>query len=142
MIAALVNAGWLLSLAILVAAGSMRRLVAGAGHVHGLAVLIISSVAALVMLLGAFILRGDGDDTDLNMRAVLLDTAADAAAAAGVAIVGAIIYIAQGAYWLDPLAALAIAAVVGYHAAKLLLEVIESLRRPINRRETRGELRE
>ncbi|HWS46595.1 MAG TPA: cation diffusion facilitator family transporter, partial [Acidimicrobiia bacterium] len=108
MIAALVNAGWLLALAILVAAGSMRRLVAGAGHVHGLAVLIISSVAALVMLLGAFILRGDGDDTDLNMRAVLLDTAADAAAAAGVAIVGAIIYIAQGAYWLDPLAALAI----------------------------------
>ena len=88
LIAALVNAGWLLVLVTAVAVASIQRLATGAREVHGLPVLIVSAVAAVVMFIGALVLLGDDDDGDPNMRAVLLDTAGDAAAAAGVACVG------------------------------------------------------
>ncbi len=47
--AALVNAGWLCLLELLVAAGAIDRLVSGVPVVHGLPVLIVSAVAAIVM---------------------------------------------------------------------------------------------
>jgi cobalt-zinc-cadmium efflux system protein len=127
-LAAFVNAGWLLVLSVLVAASAVRRLVTGTQHVHGLPVLIVSAIAALVMLVGALILRGDGHDRDLNMRAVLLDTIGDAAAAGGVAITGGVILTANGAFWLDPTVALAIAVIVGFQASKLLREILIELR--------------
>ncbi|MGH9078322.1 MAG: cation diffusion facilitator family transporter [Acidimicrobiales bacterium] len=134
--AALVNAGWLLVLSLLVAAGASERLVTGAHEVHGLPVLIVSGIAAAVMFAGALLLGGDidgdeededRDDQDLNMHAVLLDTAADAAAAAGVALAGAVIYATKGTYWLDPTVALVIAAIVGYHATRLLFRIRSAL---------------
>jgi divalent metal cation (Fe/Co/Zn/Cd) transporter len=75
------------------------------------------------MLGGALILGGDTDavDGDLNMRAVLLDTAAG-----GVAIAGAIILAAGGLYWIDPAAALVVSTVVAYHAIRLLQQVAAS----------------
>jgi len=99
--AALVNGGWLLLLAVLVSAAAIDRLAIGTREVHGLPVLVMSSIAALAMVVGALILGSDEHDEDdhggtLNMRAVLLDTAADAVAAATVAITGAII-LATGA---------------------------------------------
>jgi cobalt-zinc-cadmium efflux system protein len=135
-IAALINGGWLLALSILVVLAAIRRLVSGAGQVDGLPVLIVSAVAAVVMLAGAFILRGDpgaddgdgGEEGDLNMKAVLLDTAADAAAAGGVAISGAVILATGGLYWLDPAVALIIAVVVGYHALGLVRKVIGAIK--------------
>jgi cobalt-zinc-cadmium efflux system protein len=117
-----------------VAAGAAGRLAAGTGHVHGLPVLVVSGAAALVMLAGGLILRGDDDEPGdtagdrANMRAVLLDTLADSAAAAGVAVTGAIILADPGLSWLDPAIALVIAAVVGYHALRLAREVITALR--------------
>ena len=60
---------------------------------------------------------------------MLLGTAADAAAAAGVAVTGGIIYATSGNYWIDPAVALIIAAVVGYHAVRLLARITASLRR-------------
>jgi cobalt-zinc-cadmium efflux system protein len=104
--------------------------------VSGIPVLVVSAVAALLMLAGALILGGDIDDDDddgddgdaLNVKAVLLDTAADAAAAAGVAVSGAIIAAAHGLYWLDPAVALAIALIVGYHAAKLSRRITRTVR--------------
>ncbi len=133
--AALVNGGWLLILSLLVILGALDRLVATAGEVQGLPVVIVSGIAAVVMLEGALILGGDTDDldgdqdnSDLNMRAVLLDTAADAAAAAGVAITGAIILVTGGLYWLDPAVALVISGVVAYHAVRLLRRVVPALR--------------
>jgi cobalt-zinc-cadmium efflux system protein len=131
--AALINVTVLLAVVAVVAAGAAGRLVSGAGHVHGLPVLVVSGTAALVMLAGGLILRGDDDapgDTAgdrANMRAVLLDTLADSAAAAGVAITGAIILADPGLSWLDPAIALVIAAVVGYHALRLAREVITTL---------------
>jgi cobalt-zinc-cadmium efflux system protein len=59
---------------------------------------------------------------------VLLDTAADAAAAGGVAIASAIILGAGGLYWLDPLVAIVIAVVVGYHAVNLIRKVAAAIR--------------
>lgn len=132
--AALVNGGWLLILSVLVIVGAVVRLTAGTQEVQGLPVLIVSGIAAAVMLGCAVVLRGDADDldedehADLNMRAVLLDTAADAAAAGGVALTGAIIAVSGGLYWLDPTVALAISIVVAYHAFRLLRRVVAALR--------------
>lgn len=151
-VAALVNGGWLLVLELLVVAAAADRLINRTPEVHGLPVLVASAVAALVMTAGALVLRGDADDSaqigaelgedreadepgegarerDLSVAAVLLDTVADAAAAAGVAVAGAIILVTHGWYWLDPAVALAIALVVAYHATVLILKVLGRLRR-------------
>lgn len=132
-IAALVNAGWLLILNIVIIAAAIQHLAAGTRRVEGLPVLVTSAIAAAAMLAGALILGGDPDDDggeDLNVKAVLLDTAADAAAAGGVAVSGAIILGTGGWYWLDPAAALAIAVIVGYHAQKLARKITAALRSP------------
>jgi cation diffusion facilitator family transporter len=145
--AAGVNAGWLLVLCLLVAAGAVHRLATGVREVHGLPVLIVSGTAAVVMLGGALLLGGDLDDLEkgsdhgdgsraeradaheaLTVRAVLLDTAADAAAAAGVAGTGAVIFLTGGLYWLDPAIALMISVVVAWHAARLLMQIRDALR--------------
>jgi cobalt-zinc-cadmium efflux system protein len=133
--AALLNAGLLLAVVTLVAAASVRRLAAGTGEVHGLPVLIASAVAALTMLGGGLLLQADEageEDTEgdrANMRAAVLDTLADSAAAAGVAVTGAVIAAWPALSWLDPAVALVIAAVIGYHAAILVRDVIRTLRR-------------
>lgn len=133
-VAALVNVGWLLVLNIAIAVAAVQHLAAGTRQVDGLPVLIVSAVAAVVMLAGALILGGDAGDEegaeDLNVKAVLLDTAADAAAAAGVAVSGAVILGADGWYWLDPATALCIAVIIGYHALKLTRKIAVALRSP------------
>ena len=131
--AAAVNASWLLILSMLVSVGAVQRLVTGTPEVDGLSVLIASAVAAVVMTASSLVLGDvdDGDDGDghgaLNVRAVLLDTVADAAAAAGVAATGGVILAAHGVYWLDPAVALVISVVIGYHAVRLLIRVRRSL---------------
>jgi cobalt-zinc-cadmium efflux system protein len=127
-VAAAVNAGWLLVLSLLVVASAADRLLTGTHPVHGLPVLIISAIAAAVMVGGALILGSDLDG-DLNMRAVFVDTAADAAAAAGVAAAGGVILATGRLFWLDPVVALIIAMVVGYHAVRLLRDITAALRR-------------
>ena len=88
----------------------------------------VSGIAALVMTGGALILRrhreDETDEHDLSVAAVLLDTIADAAAAAGVAATGAIILATGGWYWLDPAVALTIAFIVAYHAIALIRKVL------------------
>ena len=131
-IAALVNAGWLLILNVAIAVAAIQHLVVGVHRVAGLPVLIVSAIAAAAMLAGALVLRGDADDggggEELNVKAVLLDTAADAAAAAGVAVSGAIILGVGGWYWLDPATALVIAVIVSYHALRLIGKVTVAVR--------------
>jgi cobalt-zinc-cadmium efflux system protein len=132
-VAALINAGWLLILELLVAGAALDRLVTRRVPVDGLPVLVMSGVAAVAMLVGALVLRADEEDEedgerDLSVAAVLLDTVADAAAAAGVAVVGGIILATGGWYWLDPAVALTIAVVVGYHALALIRKILTRLR--------------
>jgi cobalt-zinc-cadmium efflux system protein len=133
-IAALVNAGSLLTLNIGVVAAAIRRLASGAAEVRGAPVLIVSTVAAVVMLLCTVIVGADrgGHDSgeDLNLRAVSLNLVADAAAATGLAASGAVIMITGDWYWLDPTVALIIAAVVGYQAVNLISRVLTALRVP------------
>lgn len=136
-LAALFNGGWLLLLEALVAAAAADRLVTGTPEVHGLPVLVVSGVAALIMTAGALVVKGDAGDGsgegDLSVAAVLLDTVADAAAAAAVAVTGGIILAVGGWYWLDPAVALVVAVVIGYHAVALLRKVAARLRRPSGR---------
>lgn len=127
-IAALVNGGWLLVLEVLVAGAAADRLITGTPDVHGLRVLEVSAAAAAVMVVAAVVLGRDDDDDDLSMKAVLLDTIADAAAAAGVAVVGLVIFVTGGWFWLDPAVALVIAVVVGYHALRLVITVVGRMR--------------
>jgi Co/Zn/Cd efflux system component len=61
--------------------------------------------------------------------AVLAEGADYLADAGGVAVSGAII-LGTGWYWLDPVTALAIAVIVGYHAQKLTRTIIAALRSP------------
>ncbi len=134
-IAALTNGVFLALVVVVVFVEAARRLVDGVGAVDGPPVIVASGIAAVVMLIGAFILGGDDDDDEdtngdrANMRAVLLDTLADAAAAAGVAATGAIILVTGGMYWLDPAVALVVTVVIGYHVAALLRDVIRTMRR-------------
>src|SRR5205823_10817067 len=89
--AALVNASLLLLVTLAVAVEAVYRLTVGAPSVHGGPVVIVSVTAAIAMIACAFIL---GDVAgDLNMQSVMLDSVADAAAAIGVALSGAIILI-------------------------------------------------
>ena len=131
-IAAVVNAGWLLVLNIAITVAAIQRLAAGTRPVEGLPVLIVSGIAASVMLAGALVLRGDpvqeDGGEDLNVKAILLDTAADAAAAAGVAASGAIILGTDGWYWLDPATALTIAMIIAYQAQKLARKAVSAIR--------------
>jgi len=132
--AAVINATLLGVVVVVVIVTAIWRLVDGTEHVDGAPVLIASAFAACVMAVGAVILGGDVDDdgdTDAdraNMRAILLDTVADAAAAAGVAASGAVILATGGWYWLDPVVALAIALVIGYHVVLLLRDVTKGHR--------------
>ena len=127
-IAALINSGWLLVLELLVVAAAVDRLATRTPEVHGLPVLVASGIAALAMTAGAFVLGRDddaeGERRDPSVAAVLLDTVADAAAAAGVAVAGAIILAVRGWYWLDPAVALVIAVLVAYHAVRLIRTVL------------------
>ncbi len=133
-IAALVNTMWLLAVNLLVIVGAVHRLTTTTNEVQGLPVLIVSAIAALVMLVATLILGGEIDEGNncdngnLNMRSVLLDTASDAAAATAVAITGAVILAAGGLYWLDPAVALILSAVITYHALRLLRQVATALR--------------
>jgi cobalt-zinc-cadmium efflux system protein len=90
-----VNGGWLLVLCVLVIIGAIDRLTTVVHQVHGLPVPVASGIAAATMFVGAVILGGEADDLDdkdeggeLYIRAVLLDTTADAAIAADVAVTG------------------------------------------------------
>ena len=125
-LAALVNASFLLAVTLAVIAEAVRRLASGAPAVHGVPVVAVSAVAAIAMLACAVILGDVGQD--LSMQSVLLDSVADAAAAIGVAISGAVILATGGNAWLDAVVALTIAVVVAFHALKLLRRVWTELR--------------
>jgi cobalt-zinc-cadmium efflux system protein len=133
-VAALFNGALLLVIVVFVIIEGVHRLANGSGHVDGVPMVIASSVAAVAMVVGAFILRNDvleSDDDDgdrANMRAILLDTAADAAAAGGAAIAGVIMIVTDGHDWLDPAVAIGIASFVGYHVIILLRQVSGTLR--------------
>ncbi len=119
-VVALINGVALLAVTILVLIQAVQRLRHGSPDVDGTPVLVVSVISMLVMLAGAAILGLGAGREDLHMRSVLLDTLSDAAAAAAVAVAGAVIAVTHRFYWLDPTLAAVIAVVIGAAAVKLL----------------------
>ena len=128
--AALVNVVFLLAVIALVIIEALRRLFTGTAHIEAMPVLIVSAIAAAVMILGVYILGNDADDDDFNMKSVMLDTVSDAVAAGSVALTGGVIFFLNGFYWLDSAVALAVACMIGFHALKLFGEVFVKLTSP------------
>jgi cobalt-zinc-cadmium efflux system protein len=125
--AALTNAVVLSGATMLVVVASVRRLAGRTPVVHGLPVVVVSSVATIVMVLGAVVLGRAAGRENLHMRSVLLDTLGDALSAAAVAVTGAIIYATGGWFWLDPVVALLVSAVIAVGTARLLRDVATAL---------------
>src|SRR5436305_297733 len=127
-VVAALNGMALLVVTVLVVVAAVRRLIEGTPEVHGLPVLVVSAVAALVMVAGALVLgRGAGSE-DLHMRSVLLDTVADAVASAAVAVTGAVILVAPRLAWLDSVVAVLVGVLVAVAAVRLLRDVARALR--------------
>lgn len=125
---ALLNGLLLLAISLGAGIAAARRLLTGSPEVHGVPVLVVSAVAAVVMLVAALILGADAGSEDLHMRSILLDTVADGATAAVVAVVGGVLAVAHRWFWLDAAAALVVSAVVAFAAVRLLADVTRSLR--------------
>jgi Co/Zn/Cd efflux system component len=125
-IAALVNVLLLLIFSMTVAGQALNRLISHAPHIHALPVMTVSFVAAIVMVLGAFIL--EGGEAGLHMKSVWLDTVADAVSAAAIGVTAAIIYLTNSFFWADSGVAILISIAISYQALKLLLEALHDLR--------------
>jgi Co/Zn/Cd efflux system component len=93
---------------VLVAVESLRRLEQETAEVRDLPMVIVSVVTMLVLFAGVLVLGASAATEDLHTHSVLLDTLADAGAAAGVAIASAIIAATNRHQWLDPVIALVI----------------------------------
>lgn len=124
---AAINAAFLLIVTGFVLVESLHRLTTHTPDVHGFQAMLVCIIATIAMVVGAVIIASDTADEDLHMRSVLLDTVADGASAAAVAVAGGIIYFTRRFYWLDSAAALIISIVIGFTAIKLLLDVVKSL---------------
>ncbi len=120
LLAALANSALLLAVTLAVATDAIVRLIGGPPTLDAPPVIIVSVIAAGAMV-GCAAILGNVEG-DLSMQSVMLDSLADAAAALGVAVSAAVIWLTGGAEWLDPAVALAISVVVAHQAAKLMLE--------------------
>ena len=141
-LAAQANAASVLIVCVLIAVEAVRRL-GDPAEVHGLPVIVVAAIAAVVNFAAAGLLHGDHtsdghtsdghasgghasgghhDDAprDLNMHSALLHMVADGAVSVGVAIVGAVILVTGGWYWLDPLVSIVISVVIGVQGWQLL----------------------
>lgn len=127
-IVALMNALLLIAVTVGVAIEAIARLRDGSPAVLGLPMAVVALVTLVVMITGALVLGLSAHREDIHMKSVLIDTLADAAAAAGVLTAGIIIWITGGLYWLDPVIALLLAAAIGYTGTRLAMQAFASLR--------------
>lgn len=127
-IVALINGIALLVVVTLIAVEAIGRLTRGVPEVHGLPVLVVSAATMAVLLVGAWVLGASAANEDLHMRSVLLDTLADAAAAAAIAVAGAVMALTGRFFWLDSVLALAIAALVAVPATTLCVKACAAIR--------------
>jgi cobalt-zinc-cadmium efflux system protein len=127
-IAAMINATLLLIVTATVVVEAVGRLRAGSPPVEGVPMVIVAVITMIVMLAGAFVLGRSAADEDVHMRSVLIDALADAASAAAIAVAGVIILVTGGFYWLDPVLALAVSALIAVAAIQLIVKAIAALR--------------
>ncbi|HEY5224484.1 MAG TPA: cation diffusion facilitator family transporter [Microbacteriaceae bacterium] len=127
-IVALINATILIAVTVTVAIEAIIRLVEGSPAVLGLPMAVVSLITLAVMIAGALVLGLSAHREDVHMKSVLLDTLADAAAAAGVLVAGVVIWLTGGFDWLDSVIALILAAVIGIVGARLAVQAVAALR--------------
>lgn len=137
-LAALINATVLLVGVGAIALEAGQRLLApaavGSGLVVGAAAagIVVNGVTALLFLRG---------QEDLNIRATFLHMAADAGVSAGV-VAAALVIGATGWGWIDPLAGLAIAAMIGISSWSVLREAADMALDAVPGRLTRAGVRD
>ena len=127
-IVALINSAILIAVTVIVTVEAIARLREGSPAVLGFPMAVVSLITLAVMIAGAIVLGLSARREDIHMKSVLLDTLADAAAAAGVLVAGTIIWLTGGLYWLDPVIALILAAVIGYAGAQLAIQAVAAIR--------------
>ena len=112
------NAAGILAITAVIAYEAIRRL-AHPHAVHG-GVVVVAAAGGLVLNGAAALIVSRGGERDLNIRAVCVHLAADAAASAGVLVAGAVILATGRHFWLDPAVSLAIAGLIGFEAVRLV----------------------
>ena len=118
-LAALANGTTLALVGIWIVYAAVRRLVSPA-DVHGGLVLVLAGAGVAVNLAAAALLLRPSRES-LNVRGAFLHVATDVAAFAGTAVAGALILL-TGWDRFDPLASLAVAALIFWSSANLLRE--------------------
>jgi cobalt-zinc-cadmium efflux system protein len=124
-LAALVNAGGILAVTLLIVYGAVDRLVHPV-HVRA-GVMVVVAVAACLINTAAALVLYERDTLDLNMRAALLHMGGDALASLGVAAAGLVILATGRFYWLDPAVSLGIAALIAAEAYRLVRQAVDVL---------------
>ena len=123
-LAAQANSALILVATAFIVVEGVRRLM-HPGEVHGLVVVVVASIALVANGVATLLL--DDHSGDLNMRSAWLHMAGDAAASGGVVVAGVIMYALDGAYWLDPLASIGVAVLIGWRAVHLLMQTTDIL---------------
>jgi cobalt-zinc-cadmium efflux system protein len=123
-LAALANGLVLMAIAIGVVVAAVDRL-GDPPAVGGAGVLVLGIVALAGNALVTWVLAG-GDRQDINLEAVLRHSAIDAAGALAVVISGAVVLV-SGWRAIDPIASLAIAALIAASSVKLIRDPIDVL---------------
>lgn len=118
----------LFTFTLFIIAGALHRLNGHTQRVQGLSVFLVSTAAAISMLIGALILGQEAASEDLHMRSVWLDTISDGVTSGLVAISGLIIWTTHRFFWLDSLLAIVIGLVICASAAHLMLNAIKAIR--------------
>jgi cobalt-zinc-cadmium efflux system protein len=118
-LAAHVNGITLLVVGVLIVYSAVRRLVSPS-EVRGGLVLVVALAGIVVNLIAALLLAGPSRES-LNLRGAFLHVTTDLAAFAGTAVAGAII-LATGWDQADPIASLAVAALIFWSSYSLLRE--------------------
>jgi cobalt-zinc-cadmium efflux system protein len=123
-LAALVNAGVLLLVAVFVAIEAVNRL-QHMQHVVGGLVIASAAVAVLVNSAIAYALRGEGDD-NLNVRAAMFHVLSDIGASLAVMVAGTVILLWH-AYLVDPILSLLIALFIAFGAWQIVRDTVSIL---------------
>ena len=115
-LAALANAALIAVVTVLIVIDSVHRF-GHPEHVRAGLVIVVASFGLVVNGLAALVLR-DGSN-DLNMRAALLHMAGDALASLAVVAAAVVLLFVPSATWLDPVSALAVAAVIVFQTLRV-----------------------
>jgi len=121
-LAALVNAVMLVFACGVIAREAVSRLASHATPAVGVMIAVAAAGVVINGLTAALFTRGKADD--LNVRAAFAHMAADAVISAGVVAAGVLIAV-TGLAWIDPVAGLAILAVILYGTWDLLKEAFD-----------------